>query len=46
MDKTWLVNRASAEDAPCDIGGGGGQSGSEESDVGTAQWICDQLQQN
>ena len=44
--KTCLVNCASVEDAPDGIEGGGSQTGSEESDSGTAQWIGDQLQQN
>ena len=45
-NKTWLVNRASAEGVPDGIGGGGSQAGSEESDSGTARWIGDQLRRN
>ena len=43
-NKTWLVNHASMEVVPKGIGGGGSQTGSEESDGGTAKWIGDQLQ--
>ena len=42
-NKTWLVNRASAEGWPDGIGGGGSQASSEESDGGTGRWIGDQL---
>ena len=45
-NKNWLVNCPSAKDAPNSIGGGGNQTGSEESDGGTARKIGDQLQWN